>query len=393
MFITSPQIHNGKQWLTQGSVIEVDEASGTIIAVTDAGRIDTSLPVTTYEGILCPAFINTHCHLELSHMKGKIAEKTGLIPFLANIMLHRNDFTEEQKTTARKEAYKELIKNGVIAVGDIANSTDSIDVRALGALHMHTFIESTGFLDFNALDRYQFSEILLKQFSAQTSSKVSLNQSITPHAPYSVSQNLFKIIDTAAPASLLSIHNQESEAENNYYKSKTGAVSELLHGFGIDDDYFQPSGRSSLQTYLQWLSPSHPVIFVHNTFTSAEDIGFANAHCKVACWCLCPNANLYIEGRLPDVEMLMQSSSIICIGTDSLASNHELNILSELLTLKQNFSFLTWEKLLTWATYNGALALNMCDNIGSIEPGKKPGIIELANLDSKDATPQVTRIV
>jgi len=108
-------------------------------------------------------------------------------------------------------------------------------------------------------------------------------------------------------------------------------------------------------------------------------------------WCLCPNANLYIENRLPDVGMFVREHANICIGTDSLASNHQLSILSELQTLKENFAALSWEDLIRWGTYNGARALQMDDIIGSFDPGKKPGIVQVTQLEEKD--PVINRVI
>jgi len=90
--------------------------------------------------------------------------------------------------------------------------------------------------------------------------------------------------------------------------------------------------------------------------------------------------------------VFLDSGVTVCIGTDSLASNHQLSVLEELLTLKKHFPFLQWETLLQWATINGAKALNMEERIGSIEAGKVPGIINLTGLDTRGVT-NVQRII
>jgi cytosine/adenosine deaminase-related metal-dependent hydrolase len=314
-------------------------------------------------------------------MKGVIPEGTGLIPFLQQVTFHRNDFTDEQKKIARHDAYKELVRNGVVAVGDIANGTDTLDLRKIGFLHMHTFVECIGFTETHVDARIAFSKEVYSEFNEQDNDSVWLRESIVPHAPYSVSEVLFKRIDQIKSGSLLSIHNQESAAENEYYKSKSGPVSDLLKGFNIDDAFFKPSGKSALQTWLPWIDEEHSIILVHNTFTGKEDIKFAQHRANQPFWCLCPNANLYIEGVLPNVSILAKATDNICIGTDSLASNHQLSPLQELLTLKKHFSHLQWEDMLCWATYNGAVALGMEEHIGSIRPGLRPGILHLPELE------------
>ena len=387
MFITAPLIHNGHCFMPEGTTISINEGGiiNEILTEPAGGTLH-------YEGILVPGFINTHCHLELSHMQGTIQEHTGLVPFLKNVTLKRNEYTGEQKSTARQTAYNSLINNGIVAVGDIANTTDSLGLRLMDKLHFHTFIEALGFSDIKAARSFGYALGTFEAFAAQGQGKKILRQTITPHAPYSVSAALFRAIDSHNEQGILSIHNQESEEENKYYRVKEGGITDLLGTMGIDDNYFKPTGLSSLQSYMEWLTPGRQYIFVHNTFTSIEDIQYIKARINSAYWCLCPNANLYIENRLPDINMLLNEGVNICIGTDSLASNHQLCILSELLTIKENYPAINWETLLSWGTCNGARALQMQDTLGTIEPGKQPGIVQLTGIGEAEK-PVIKRVV
>ncbi len=387
-FLTAKQIHNGRTWLPENSVIEVAD-DGTVVAIGN-GPNDAAI---FYEGILAPGFVNAHCHLELSHMKGLIPEHTRLIPFLKNIPQHRNDFTDAQKQAAREHAYNELVENGVVAVGDIANTSETLDVRTRDKLHFYTFVESIGFNEANAQRSFDNALQVYGAFAAQRSNDKVLRQSIVPHAPYSVSSSLFRLIDMHRKDVIISIHNQESDEENAYYASKEGAVNDLLLTLGIDDSFFYPTGRSSIQSYLEWMSQHHPFIFVHNTYTKHLDVQYAHSRLDETYWCLCPNANMYIENKLPDINMFISEGANICIGTDSLASNHRLSVLSELVCIKKHYPHLDWARLLTWATLNSARALQMEDIVGTIEPGKKPGIIQLTGLDDTGIDAQVKRVI
>ena len=378
MFITAPRIHNGDTWLAEGSAIEIAD-NGTITAITDTYP---SSDTRHYDGILCPGFVNVHCHTELSHMKGVIPEHTGLAPFLQTVSLHRNEHTPEQKKDARFRALEELYNNGIVAVGDIANTADTLDIRAEDKLHFHTFIESLGFSDTNAERSFGYATSIYEQFKAQQAGQRRLQQSITPHAPYSVSKTLFGLIDAHAASRVIAIHNQECAAEGQFFTSKEGAIRDLLKGLGIDDTAFTPTGLSSIRSYLQWMTHNRRFIFVHNTFTPREDVQHVQALVDEAWWCLCPNANLYIEDRLPDIGMLMSETGNICIGTDSLASNHQLSVLAELRAIKGHYTDIGWDVLLRWATLNGAKALGMDDVCGSIVPGKAPGIVHIPSADT-----------
>ena len=375
-FLTAHRIHDGNGWLPEGKAIEV-ATDGTILSIEDCPHTE----VTFYEGILIPGFVNAHCHLELSHMKGVVPEHTGLIHFLKNIPAHRNDFTAGQKRAARHVAYNELVANGIIAIGDIANTDDTIDLRGLDEMHFYTFIESMGFVEENAARSFEYALKTYETFASQPTKSKLLRQAIIPHAPYSVSASLFRLIDKHKEQVIISIHNQESEEENKYYTNKEGKVQDLLHTLGIDDSLFIPSGRSSLQTYLDWATTGHPFLLVHNTYTKREDVQYAHNRLNEVHWCLCPNANLYIEQRLPDIDMLINEAANICIGTDSLASNHQLCLLSELHTIKKSYLHISWDTLLTWATRNGAIALNVHDFAGTLAIGKRPGILQVINYE------------
>lgn len=379
-YLSAARIHNGLEWLPAGTVIETGPA-GSITALHPAGVIPAE-QVQHFDGILCPGFVNAHCHLELSHMKGAIAEGNKLVPFLQAVMTGRNNFSATDKTTALEAAIAETRQNGIVAVGDIANGTDTLAFRQEAGFHIHTFVESIGFTDTNTAGRFAYSVQVYEQFAAQESHNRLLRQSIVPHAPYSVSGSMFEHIDRFDPGSILSVHNEETEAENDLYRNKNGAMFDLYQTLHIDAAFFHPSGKTSLQTYVPLLDKAHPLILVHNTFMEADDITFLEQSGREVYLCLCPRANWYIERRLPPVLQFAASGLPVCLGTDSLASTHSLSIWAEINMLQKHFPELTLEQLLCWATYNGARALHMESVIGSIAPGKQPGIIQICDDNS-----------
>ncbi len=101
------------------------------------------------------------------------------------------------------------------------------------------------------------------------------SNSIVPHAPYSVADELWDLIINFPGNHLLTIHNQETAAENELFLNKQGEFLELYAAMNIDASFFKPSGKSSLQTYLPKFLHNQSVILVHNVHTSEEDILFA----------------------------------------------------------------------------------------------------------------------
>jgi cytosine/adenosine deaminase-related metal-dependent hydrolase len=152
----------------------------------------------------------------------------------------------------------------------------------------------------------------------------------------------------------------------------------LYQALHLDISFYKPSATKSLQSYLSHFLPNQSLILVHNTNTTKDDL-LSIANCQLPVvnlfFCVCPNANLYIGNPLPDIVLLRQYNAAITIGTDSLASNHQLSVLAEMQTLHRHFPQLEKKELLQWATLNGAQALQLDDVLGSFEPGKKPGVL------------------
>ncbi len=354
-----------------GNFVLITDAEGAVQDVTAAA--DAGDDIEKFRGILSPGFINAHCHLELSHMKGFIPEKTGLVDFIFKVVFDRH-FEEAEILAAIANAENEMLQNGIVAVGDICNNTLTIPQKNKHLLRYHNFIEASGFPPSVAEVRFKRSLDFYKEYAALFPAS-----SIVPHAPYSVSPEIFRMINDFTNNRILTIHNQETAAENELYEKGQGDFLRLYQTMNIDISFFKPSGKSSLQTYLPNLTNRQSLILIHNVCTTKEDIIFEQHQTSnikyQTFYCLCPNANQYITGLLPDVDLLINQQCNIVLGTDSLASNHQLSILEEMKTLQQNFPHIETKTLLQWATINGAKALQMDKELGSFEKGKTPGII------------------
>lgn len=356
------------------------ESDGTIHAIMAAEEAVhlNGKELTYYEGALIPGLINTHCHLELSHLFQQIPEHTGLQAFVQQVIKNRTK-PDAEILAAMKLADWQMYENGIVAVGDISNVLLSKAVKADSKVLYHTFVEVLGFNPAQAKTIMQ-NAIRLKEAFAP------LKASVVPHAPYSVSPDLFTEIKNYSESTdnLISMHNQETADENLFFEKKQGAFLKLYEFLGLDISFFNASGTTSLQTVLPQL-PAEKVLLVHNTLTSESDIAFAKAKQENLFWCLCANANLYIENRLPDVNLLKNAVLKITLGTDSLASNHQLSILDEMKTLQESqhhtCGTLSFEELLLWATLNGAEFLGISERYGSLEPGKKPGVNLVQHMD------------
>ena len=352
---------------------------GTILDIVSPGEAGDG--VQQFKGILSPGFINCHCHLELSHMKGLVPERTGLVDFVWQVITQRH-FAEDEILKAIEKAEDEMLANGIVAVGDICNNALTIQQKLKGRIWYHNFIEASGFNPQVVKERFERSVGYFAAYAQLYSIPIESN-SIVPHAPYSVSDELWEKIIHFPGNHLLTIHNQETADEDELFRAETGRFLSLYEKMKMDISFFKPSGKSSLQTYLPKFLPNQSVILVHNVHATAADIQFAKNSGLNLSWCLCPNANKYISNQMPPVDLFIKENCHIVVGTDSLASNHQLNILEEIKTIQNHFPHINFETLLQWATSNGAKALQVEKLVGSFEKGKKPGIVLIdSNLEN-----------
>lgn len=382
--VSSAPVENG---------VLIADAEGRILAIERLADHDPA-SVQHLNGALVPGLVNTHCHLELSHMKGLVDTGTGLIPFITDVVTKRN-FPPEVIAEAIERAEGEMLNNGIIAVGDISNTTDTFTVKAKGRLHYYTFVELFDFLQDEGAEKAMCDWMPVYEAAPEAH---NCRKALVPHAPYSVSPTLFqKIAQANAGRSVtVSIHNQETQDENDLFLYGKGGFYDFYGRFGIDLSAFEPTGQTSIHFALQHLDPRQRTLFVHNTLTTADDIRAAQAWSVHVFWATCPNANLYIENRLPNYRYFLETDARLTIGTDSLTSNWQLSVLEEMKTIARYQSYVPFEALLRWATLNGAQALGFDDALGSFEPGKKPGILLLHGLTPEgrlSSTATVTRLL
>ena len=370
------KIFTGFEFLDPGHVLIMDEDGKVmeILAEMDAGE-----GIERYRGILCPGFINAHCHLELSHLKNTIPPHTGLIPFLLDVVSKR-DHDQSLILDCIENAEKEMELEGIVAVGDICNTSITLQSKCNSKIKWNNFIEVLGMKDEKAEANLLHYEGILDAFNGAAT---NMKSSLVPHAPYSISNKTFEGINNRTGHSIVSMHSQENPAEDELYAKGTGDFIRLFNKLGLAESPFPVSGKSSLQSCLPYFNKQQRIILVHNTFTAAEDIVFALDHAKEYLsgihFCICANANRYIENQMPPIDLLMKHKAEIVLGTDSYSSNWQLSIAAEIRTIRKELPEMPLQRILQWATINGARALERDDALGSFEPGKKPGIVLLDN--------------
>ena len=329
-----------------------------------------------YEGVLCPGFVNVHCHLELSYLRGNILsqlKEKGLVNFISKIREKRKTNNIPKNSRLFREQIQGPItyadammqKNGIVAVGDVSNTDYSFSVKKKSKILYHTFVE---LFSLNTSE----SEMIFNK-GLDLLKNCPKPNSITPHANYSVSKRLFSLLKNKNRGKVICIHNQETFSEDELFEKGSGDLYEFLNQFGD----LQKSSISALKTSLLQMSKRSKIILVHNTFTKKEDVKWVKENDYTTYWCTCPKANLFIENKTPNYSIFDVDK--LCVGTDSLASNDTLCILEELKILKEKTNY-NLNTLLKIACKNGAQALNF-KHLGTFEKGKIPGVNLINDLD------------
>jgi len=348
---------------------------GTVISVEDSeGRLKEESAVEFHNGIIIPGFVNCHCHLELSHLKGAIPKHTGLAGFLIQLQDIRKSDQESILSSARA-ADRDLYNEGTELCADICNTGLTFGLKRNSNIRYINMLEVFA-TDPSAAESRMNDAVRLYDESV----KSGLVSWIVPHTVYAVSLPLFRLIRKHTLNNrVTTIHFMETAGEDSFLSGRTGPLADSFREAGMLPP--APETPASITSaILDEVTSSGSLILVHNTCAEKQIVKEILKRNNTF-WCLCPNANLYIENTIPPVEMLLTEGCQIVIGTDSLASNDSLGILPELKTLQHHHPFLNLEDLIGWATLNGARALGEEDNYGRIEPGKKPGLLLLENVD------------
>ncbi|MFR9602592.1 MAG: amidohydrolase family protein [Rikenellaceae bacterium] len=339
------------------------DPEGRILSIESYDQVDRLQNTEFYSGIMTPGFVNAHSHLELSYLKGRIEPYGGFAAFARQIGAVRGEATMEQRICALEREDIKLRSEGVVAVGDVVNGDTSMDCKSRSPINYRNFGELFG-LSTTSADHMEW--VLNHP-----------NSSLTPHSTYSLGDKLFKAIASRNIDTPLSIHFMESPSEAELY-SRSGPLWEWYERVGFECDFLHYG--SPAQRIVESVPRERSVMLVHNCCVKQADIDIIMGHFTAPVyWVLCPRSNDYISRIYPPVDLLRSNGLNICLGTDSLASNHSLSIVSEILSLGESVPLC---ESLDWATRQGAKALGF-DELGELKVGKRPGLNILSAIDYK----------
>lgn len=362
--VSAPIIRNGSILVTDGKIRFIGEQNEC--------PDNTPHQIFDYPNhLLMPGIVNSHTHLSLSYLKNKIKSGASFPYWIKKIISYTHAMTEEVEKNAIKEGINSLIASGTTTIGDISRSGFSMDIMQDMKVRGIVFFEIFGFK--KSMKEEQENRIykFLKSYKNDDLVKCGLS----PHSPYSVSPQLIESAYHLSEAKYLpfAMHIAETKEEVEFIERGEGAFQKLLEDFGRWEPDWKPSQKTPIQ-YLENIGTLKGISGIHLNHINEKDIEIIKENNVSVIYC--PKSNQWFQREnICPLMKLLENGINVALGTDSFASNNSLNMFEELFLIKKLFPDIGNESLLQMATINGAKALGLEDEVGSLEKGKWADIL------------------
>lgn len=314
-----------------------------------------------------PGLVNCHTHLEFSTLAEPL---TPLLPFpswIRSVIGYRQQHPSEVSTAIR-QGLQESLRSGVTLLGDIATTGWTWDDYTAAASQPRTvlFQELLGLTE----PRVASQTELAKQVSNQPSSSTLAGYGLSPHAPYSVHPDLFRVaIQQATQHSLpLAVHLAETEAEVELLRKGSGEFREFLMSLGLwREGLF---GGRTCRNWLEQLAELPRALIVHGNYLTRDEMGYLAGNPQLTL-VYCPRTHAQFQHPTHPWKSCLELGGSVALGTDSRASNPDLSLWKELQFLAEHHPDVPHHNLLKLGTANGARALGSAREAGTLTAGKR----------------------
>jgi len=314
--------------------------------------------------IILPGLVNAHTHLELTHIRRQ-AYSGSFTGWLSMLMRTRQSWSQDEFLASAAAGAKLSLASGVTLTGDVSASGTGARALKQEKLRKVIFEEVTSFLPEKAVQALAGLEARL----AQSEPDDFMTCSASPHAPYSVSPDLYRAVADLVRrrGTRLATHVAETAAEVEFLKRGTGEFRDFLCALGaLPEDWNAPAMPPI--PYLDSLGVlDRPALLIHGNYLDEDSMArILRRNCSVV---YCPRSHAYFGFEPHPVRRLLDMGINVALGTDSLASGDSLSILDEMRFLFQMRKDLKCDEILRMATLNGAVALDFGGLLGRLRRG------------------------
>lgn len=359
--VSGPPVPNGVLVVRDGLIVSVEPR--------DVRTPDEDLGNVA----LVPGFVNAHTHLDLSGARGLIppTDADHFTDWLRGVIAYRRTRTPEQTQADIRTGLAECLKFGTTLLGDIAAEGASWDALAQADVRSVVFHEVIGF----STTRWWEAQKALAAWKQRPES-VTCRTAVSPHAPYSTSLPLMRSV--ASNEWRVAVHLAEAPAEAELLEHRSGPFRAFLEALGI----WPPDGLAQSFREVWWRMRRAPLaLLIHCNYLPPD--AHLRAHQSVV---YCPRTHAAFGHAPHPFRDFLARGVRVCLGTDSLASNPDLDILAEARFVRERYPDFPGSALLRMITLSGAEALGWADECGSLCAGKSADAVAvpLPNADAAD---------
>lgn len=365
--ISSPPIDGGAIAIEDGRIVGVGPLAELLAA--------HNAPVREFPGcVIMPGLVNAHTHLELTHFPSwKIRKDIDYAPrtyvdWVIQVIKIRRNLSSQEVELSVREGIRISLESGTTAIGEILSDRGLASLYAAAPFSGRLFFEALG------QDPVQ-CPILLERIEESLEAFLcgNLLPGLSPHAPHTLSPPFLQDIKHLADKRSLpiAIHLAESKEEAAFFHDTSGKIAELLYPFVHWETYLPSPRRTTPTAYLDDLGVlDRGTAAVHCVQINAADAEILKKHGVSVV--LCPRSNEKLDVGKAPAYLLKKAGIPLALGTDSLASNDSLSMWDEMRFLRREFpGVFTPAEVLAMATLEGARALHVESDTGSLEKGKR----------------------
>lgn len=375
--VSSPPIEDGVIIIREGRIAFIGEKGG-------CPDIYCDEIIDCQQQIVMPGLINPHTHLALSGLKGRIRQGLGFTDWIREVVSYTREMSQEDVISSVKMGIDELVSAGTTTIGDISRSGYSLKILKESGLRGIVYKEVIGFNRSQREEEMESLRVCIESLSSN--GKVIFG--VSPHSPYTLSQELLKESYSFAVKRdyPVAIHIAETVSESEFIEKGTGEIRDLMIEFGLWDKGWYPPGDSPVR-YLNNIGVLKGIMGIHLNHVDDHDLDLLKEN-EVSV-IFCPGSNQWfgrdIRYSLPG---FLERGINVALATDSLASNWNINLFLEMRRTNILFPQLDYHLIIEMCTINGAKALNMENQIGDLSIGKYADMVIIDLPDHKINDPE-----
>lgn len=349
-----------------------------ILAVGPVEQVAAGRRIMHGDAIIIPGFVNAHAHLEFSGLTAPLGERGMAFPdWIMNVLEYRRapEFDARAATFA---GLQESLRFGTTTLGDIASCLPSLLLDEPPAdVDVTSFVELIGLSEARAAAQAE----RLAEHLAKHPERPGVRRGISPHAPYTIRPALLEAAVRASAAERvpLAFHLAESHEELQLLATGDGPMVDYMRTLGAWDPAAIAPGTRPLD-YLRALTPAHRALVIHGNYLADDEIDFLAAHADRFTTVYCPRTHDYFLHPPHPLPKLLELGASVALGTDGLCTNPDLSLLEEIRHVARAFPQIPPERILQLGTLDGARALGLAAEVGSLAPGKRADFIVFAEV-------------